>query len=125
MAELPHAVEAYIAAYNAMDVDGMVAMLTDDVVFKNYSGSDLTAEANGKAAFEELARIGVGVFRERKQTVVKAVTKEDTTVATIRYKAVVAVDLPNGWKAGEVLDFQGSSEFQLRDGKIAHITDQS
>ncbi|MEM1284323.1 MAG: nuclear transport factor 2 family protein [Pseudomonadota bacterium] len=125
MAELPHAMEAYIAAYNAMDVDGMIAMLTDDVVFKNYSGSDLTAEADGKAAFEELARIGVSVFRERKQTVVKAITKEDTTVAKIQYKAVVAVDLPNGWKAGEVLDFRGTSEFQLRDGKISHITDQS
>jgi ketosteroid isomerase-like protein len=123
--KLPYAVEVYINAYNAMDVEGMLACLTDDVVFKNYSGDQLTAEASDKAGFEELARMGVNAFKERKQTIKKAFTMGDTTVLTIQYDAVVAQDLPNGWKAGQKLDFRGASEFRLRDGKIIRITDQS
>lgn len=123
--KLPYAVEAYIDAYNAMDVEGMLAYVTDDVVFKNYAGDKLTAEASDKAGFEELARLGVSAFKERKLTIKKAFTMGDTTVLTIQYDAVVAHDMPNGWKAGQTLDFRGASEFQLREGKIVRITDQS
>lgn len=125
MTKLPHPVEAYITAYNAMDVDGMLAVLAEDVVFKNYSSATLTAEASDKAGFEELARLGVSAFKERRQTVQKAVTSGETTVLTIRYDAIVAMDLPNGWRAGQKLEFDGTSEFQVRGDKIVHITDRS
>lgn len=123
--KLPFAVEAYLAAYNAMDVEGMLAYLTDDVVFKNYAGDKLSAEANDKAGFEKLAHTAVKAFKERKQTVKKAFSMGDTTILTIQFDAVVATDMPNGWKAGQKLDSRGASEFQLRDGKIIRITDQS
>jgi len=38
---------------------------------------------------------------------------------------VVAIDLPNGWKAGQSLSFTGASAFRIRDGKIASIVDES
>jgi hypothetical protein len=122
---LPYPVEAYINAYNAMDVEGMLAYLADDVVFKNYAGDKLTAEAGNKDEFEALARVSVGAFKERKQTIKKIFSMGDTTVLTIQYDGVVAADMPNGWKAGQTLDFRGASEFQLRDNKIVRITDQS
>lgn len=124
-AKLPFAVEAYINAYNAMDVDSMIAYLADDVVFRNYAGDTITAQANDKAGFEELARVSVSAFKERKLTLKKIFNMGDTTVLTIQFDGIVAVDMPNGWKAGQKLDYRGASEFQLTDGKIIRITDQS
>ncbi|MEO0382970.1 MAG: hypothetical protein AAF234_05390 [Pseudomonadota bacterium] len=67
----------------------------------------------------------ISASKERKQTVKTAFMFGDTTVLTIQFDAVVAIDLPKGWKAGQTLDFRGASAFQLRDGKIMRITDQS
>ena len=43
----------------------------------------------------------------------------------IVYEGVLAVDLPNGMKAGEELRINGCSEFEFKDGKIYRITDFS
>lgn len=125
MSDLPALVADYINAYNAMNVEGMLACLADDVSFRNYSGEELTAEASGKQSFEELARFGVSAFLRRKQTVTNAITVVDTTLVEIDYFAVVAKDLPNGWKTGQEISFSGASRFQIRDGQIISIVDQS
>lgn len=125
MAALPEVIAAYVAAYNAKDVDSMLACLTQDVRFQNLSGGEVTAETSGKDAFAELARFGASAFGTRRQTVTNAITVADRTLAEIAYSAVVAIDLPNGWKAGQKLDFSGASAFRIVDGKIAEIVDQS
>ena len=43
----------------------------------------------------------------------------------IYYEGVLAVDFPNGMKAGKVLRLNGQSEFEFKDGKIYRITDFS
>ena len=43
----------------------------------------------------------------------------------IDYAATVAADLPNGWKAGQELAFRGASYFELSDGLISRIIDES
>lgn len=43
----------------------------------------------------------------------------------IDYTAVVATDLPNGWTAGQKLAFSGASAFQVKNGKIVSIVDES
>lgn len=123
--DLPPPIETYIRAYNALDVEAMLACLADDVRFENYTGDQLTAQASGKPSFEEMARFGVTAFSSRRQTVTNAITVADTTAVEIDYTAVVAQDLPNGWKAGQQLAFRGASCFRLRDGLIARIVDQS
>jgi len=123
--DLPQTIADYIRAYNAREVDAMLACLADDVRFENWTGDALTAAAPDKAAFEELARVGAAAFAERRQTVTNAITVADTTAVEIDYTATVAQDLPNGWKAGQQLAFKGASCFQLRDGLIARIVDQS
>lgn len=125
MPQLPAPIHAYIQAYNAMDVSGMLACLTDDVVFRNISGGAQTARAEGKAAFGELAGFGVTVFEQRHQAVTNAITVDDVTLAEIDFTGVVAADLPNGWVAGQALRFSGASAFVVRDGRIASIVDQS
>jgi hypothetical protein len=43
----------------------------------------------------------------------------------IAYEAELAIDLPNGMKAGDRLSLAGRSEFRFRDGKISHLVDHS
>lgn len=125
MTKLPKEIEAYIDAYNAIDVDGMLACLAEDVHFQNISAGEVNAETHGRSAFEELARMGAAAFSSRRQTVTHAITVADRTMATIDYRATVAADLPNGWKAGQSVAFSGASYFELKDGRIARIVDES
>ncbi len=120
---LPDIITTYIAAYNARDVDAMLATLSDDVRFENISGDETTHVTEGKDAFAQLAHQGVTLFSERRQTVTNVIAGGDRVAVAIAYHAVVAMDLPNGWKAGDVIDLTGTSFFRLRDGSIADIVD--
>jgi hypothetical protein len=43
----------------------------------------------------------------------------------IDFEGTLAIDLPNGMKAGEVIRTTGRTEFVFRDGLIQQITDIS
>ncbi|WP_164870877.1 nuclear transport factor 2 family protein [Mesobaculum littorinae] len=125
MTSLPDVIETYIDAYNRKDVDGMMACLSDKVVFQNIADGQITAEAAGRETFREMAEFGASAFERRRQTVTNTVTVVDTTLIEVDYSAVVAKDLPNGWKAGQELVFSGASAFRIEDGMIASIIDES
>ena len=122
---IPAVIEAYIAAYNARDVDRMLDCLAEDIVFRNLSAGQVTAEAIGKPSFAQMAHVGAAAFTTRRQVVRHAITVADTTLVEIDYTATVAADLPNGWKAGQNLAFAGASLFRVRSGQIVEIIDQS
>ncbi|WP_374631275.1 nuclear transport factor 2 family protein [Pannonibacter indicus] len=125
MGRLPDPIETYIDAYNRKDVEGMLMCLAENVVFQNISGGEVTAEALDKQSFAQMARFGASAFETRHQKVVNAITVAGTTLAEIDYTAVVATDLPNGWKAGQKLAFSGASAFRVEGGKIISIVDES
>lgn len=75
--------------------------------------------------FAALARQSLAFFSERRQVVESFSVDGDRAVASIAFRAVVASDLPNGLKRGQVLHLRGRSEFEFRDGAIARITDVS
>jgi len=50
-------IERYVAAYNAFDVEGMLATLAADVRFENWSGGQLTAASDGRDAAGAARRI--------------------------------------------------------------------
>ena len=122
---LPPVVRAYLDAYNAKNVEGMLACLAEDVTFRNISDGAVTAETAGKAAFAALAAFGVEAFASRHQAVTAAITVETITLAEIDYTAVVARDLPNGWQTGQQLAFRGASMFRVEAGLIIELVDQS
>lgn len=62
-------IERYIAGYNHFDIDGMLAVLDPDIIFENYSGSELTTSAYGIDEFRHLAEHAKGFFSERVQRV--------------------------------------------------------
>ena len=118
-------IDRYLAAYNAFDVDGMVALVHPEVAFRNVSGGEVTHTTTGVDAFRALAEASKGFFSSRRQTVTVFTTDGDTAMADIAYEGVLAADLPNGMKAGETLALTGQSTFVFRDLLIYRITDAS
>ncbi|MCF7221866.1 nuclear transport factor 2 family protein [Marilutibacter chinensis] len=118
-------IDRYIAAYNAFDVDGMLAVLAPDVRFENFSAGRLTAQAHGIEAFRQLAGHAAALFSEREQRVTARRDHADRVVVDIAYRGVLAADIPDGPKAGTVLEMTGQSEFEFADGRISRIVDRS
>ena len=119
-------VRDYVAAYNAIDIEGMLAPLHEDVAFENRSGGQVTIATTGKQAFANLARQSASLFAERRQEIVSWSDEGETVRIEVGYRAVLAQDFPGGGpKAGDVLELRGTTEFGFRDGLIARIVDHS
>ena len=125
MTKLPEVVSSYVDAYNRKDVDAMLSCLAENVFFQNISGGRITAETHDKPSLAEMAKFGASAFETRHQKVTNAITVAGTTLVEVAYSAVVAIDLPNGWKAGQKLAFSGASAFRVEGEKIISIVDES
>lgn len=62
-------IERYLAAYNAFDVEGMLALLDSDVTFENRVGGQVTATARGCDEFRRLAEHAATLFTSRRQVI--------------------------------------------------------
>ena len=118
-------VDQYIDAYNRRDVAGMLAGVHPQVEFKNISAGVVNASARGVAELRNLAQQSLSLFSERRQVIDSFEGQGSRAVASITFYAVVAKDLPNGLKKGQVLNLSGRSEFEFQDGAISKITDIS
>ncbi|NID17224.1 nuclear transport factor 2 family protein [Luteibacter yeojuensis] len=118
-------IEAYIDAYNRFDIEGMLATLSDDVRFEHHSGDEVSVATDGKADLEKLARVGAAMFASRHQSVVALVEEGDTVAATIDFHGEIAEDIPDGPRAGTVVEMRGSSEFAFSGGRICRVVDKA
>jgi ketosteroid isomerase-like protein len=118
-------IERYIAAYNAFDVPGMLALLDDDVVFENIAAGEVTAAARGIGEFRALAEHAATLFTMRRQTIREYAAAPDGARIEIDYEGVLAADLGPEWRAGTTVRLAGRSTFDVRDGRITRIVDES
>lgn len=118
-------VEAYIQAYNAFDVDGMVALLHPDIVFSNISGGVETLRTQGVSEFRAVAEDAKAAFTTRRQIVTQLEHRDNQVEVLIAYAATLAIGLPNGLQAGDQLQLQGKSVFTFEDGRIRTLADYS
>jgi ketosteroid isomerase-like protein len=118
-------IERYLDAYNAFDVDAMMAVMHPDIEFKNISGGQVDATAHGVDELRQMAEASKKYFSSRRQTITAFTADGDKASIEVAFEAVPALDLPNGAKAGRTLRLNGRSEFAFRDGKISSITDIS
>jgi hypothetical protein len=125
MDTLPSVVSAFVAAYNSRDVSGMLQCLTSDIHFIHYEKQTLTVETHGIAEFEKLARHSATAFGERNQTVQNCISRGNFVATDIHFRGKVALDLPNGWRAGDTIEGPGASFFTLRSNLIATLVDVS
>jgi hypothetical protein len=118
-------IERYIEAYNTFDVEGMLALIDTEIEFKNVSGGQVDATANGLDEFRPLAEQARGLFTSRRQTMTRFEANDTGVSIEVTFEGVPALDLPNGMKSGQTLRLKGRSEFAFRDGKICRIMDIS
>jgi ketosteroid isomerase-like protein len=114
-------IKHFIAAYNAFDIDGMMAVIHPDIEFKNVSGGEVNATTSGAGDFRLLAEKSSELFRSRKQKILTLWSNADQASIAEAFEGVLASDLPNGMKAGETLRLNGRSEFTFCNGKIYRI----
>ncbi len=118
-------IENYVNSYNNFDISGMIKDLSDDIVFENIANGNLNLRTEGILAFEEQAIAAKQYFTVRKQTIESWDNLDSGITIAISYKATLAIDLPNGLKAGDSLDMKGESNFEFKNGVITRITDKS
>ena len=118
-------IRVYIAAYNRLAIDGMIALLHPDVCFRNISSDEVTAKASGVERFRQLAIESKKLFSARRQEPMKFEFDNETVTVDIAFEGVLAADIPALAKSGETIKITGKSEFEFRDEKIAKITDIS
>ncbi len=122
---LDEIIRRYIASYNDRDIDGMLACVTDDVVFENISNAGQSMRLDGKVMMRQVAEVSGNAFSYRRQRLTNLVTGEGTAAAEIEFEGRAAVDLPNGVRAGETVKVRGASFFEFRGPLLCRIADYS
>lgn len=125
MSDLEALVETYVDSYNRMDVDGVVACVTEDVMFENISNAGGSMQLKGVAAFQQVAEASMAAFTYRRQRIRQLIVSGDRAAAEIQFQGVAALDLPNGIKQGQSVDIKGATFFEMSDGKLSRIADYS
>jgi SnoaL-like domain len=123
--EKKNLVENYVRTYNSFDIEGMLNDLHDEIIFKNISNGNLTLEIKGLADFKNQAQQAVSFFTEREQKIENIIFTEQGCEIDIDYQAKLAIDLPNGLRAGDKIELKGKSVFRFNDDKIIEIQDIS
>jgi len=118
-------IERYLAAYNRMDVDGMLATMHREVVFENYTAGVMSVRTQGADELRHLAQSSSYLFSARRQLILAYEERDGTATAHILFDGTFAVDLPNGVRAGQSITLNGRSEFRARDGLLVYIGDYS
>ncbi|WP_242928257.1 nuclear transport factor 2 family protein [Pontibacter vulgaris] len=118
-------IEDYIYAYNIFNVEDMLANMAPDIEFESITNGEVTLEIKGIENFRSQAEAATNYFTKRKQTITSLSIRGNTAEAVIDYEAKLAIDLPNGLKAGDKLELKGKSVFTFEDGKIMRLQDYS
>ncbi|MGG4193352.1 nuclear transport factor 2 family protein [Paenibacillus sp. UNC217MF] len=118
-------IEEYVRVYNSFDIKGMVELLHPDIVFRNVANGEVTIETHGIEPFQQLAQQSAGLFSSRRQTILQYIESDGRIEVDIDYEGSLAVDLPNGLKAGDKIQLTGKTIFTFTNGKISSIEDHS
>ena len=118
-------IKNYINGYNQFNVDKMIADFADNIIFENIQNGETTMALVGLTALKQQAEEAKAYFSERTQTIKSFSHTDNRTEIEIGYKAILAMDFPNGLKKGQELNLSGKSIFEFAGDKIIKLTDIS
>lgn len=125
MTDRVNIINNYIDGYNQFDIEKMVMDFDDNIVFENIQNNEISLSLKGLTAFKEQAKTAKTYFTKRMQTVKSFRHFDNSTEVEIDYRAILAVDFPNGLKKGQELKLSGKSVFEFEKNKIIKLTDIS
>jgi steroid delta-isomerase-like uncharacterized protein len=113
-------IQAYYAAFNRADREGMLALLTDDVIHDLNQG----ARETGREAFRSfLARMDASYAEQLRDIVVLASTDGTRAAAEYVVHGTYKASDPGLPEArGQQYVLPGGAFFEIRDGRIARVT---
>lgn len=113
-------IQAYYAAFNRADREGMLALLTDDVIHDLNQG----ARETGREAFRSfLARMDASYAEQLRDIVVLASTDGTRAAAEYVVHGTYKASDPGLPEArGQQYVLPGGAFFEVRDGRIARVT---
>ncbi|MHA6481450.1 nuclear transport factor 2 family protein [Paenibacillus sp. strain BS8-2] len=123
--EIRDLIDKYLEAYNSFEIEGMVKLVNEDIIFRNISNGEITTETRGIQDFRELAEQSSSMFSSRRQIINQYSVINDKVEVGIDYEGILAIDFPNGLKMGDKLQLNGKSVFEIKEGKISLIEDYS
>ena len=118
-------IKNYIDGYNQFDIEKMVADFDTNVIFQNIQNGEVNMSLTGLLAVRQQAEQAAKYFSERTQTIKSFHSIGGCIEIEIDYKAILAIDLPNGLKKGQELNLTGKSIFEFDGDKITKLTDIS
>jgi len=118
-------IENYVKSYNDFDLEGMIKNMDENIVFENVSNGEVEMRLIGLEEFTKQAQLAKQGFKERKQTIESWKFEDSKVSIDIKFEAILALDFPNGFQAGDVIELQGVSVFEFSKKKIKKITDKS
>lgn len=116
-------IQEYFDAYNEFDIERMVALLTEDVSFKNISNGKIILEINGKKSYKHQAESAVPLFEKRKMTINELSFNKDNVEVRLKFKGILGIDVPEDHKKGDKIEDEGRTILKFRDDKICSIED--
>ncbi len=105
-------VEQYLSALSAGDVDGVVALVTDD--FHNEHTSTLGSSSTGRDTYRQRLPGFLAQFAALQYEVIDIIAEGER--AAVRYRLTANFE-------GHPLDIPGVMLFEIRDGLVARRTD--
>lgn len=118
-------IRSYVKSYNNFDIDGMIRNLDANIDFENWTNGKIDLAIIGIEVFQKQAEASKLYFIKRNQRIEAWHFCNMKVSIDVHYKATLALDLPNGMKAGDVMKLNGRSEFIIKNGKIISIKDFS
>lgn len=116
-------IQEYFDAYNEFNIEKMVALLTDDISFKNTSNGKVILEINGKKSYKHQAESAVPLFEKREMTINKLIFNKDNVDVRLKFKGILGIDVPEDHKKGDKIEDEGRTILKFRDDKIYSIED--
>lgn len=123
MTDLPDVVTRYLAAFNARDVEGMLAALSDNIRFRNIENDDVNVDIIGLMAFEHLARESAAAFRTRSLTPSGVIIAGPHIAFNAHFVGVLDRAAGEALKAGQNIEMDGQSYIRVEHDFITEITD--
>jgi hypothetical protein len=125
MVDRENIVKNYIQGYNQFDIEKMLADFHEQVVFENIQNGVTNMSLNGLTELRKQAEQAKTYFIERTQSIKSFNAVDNRCEIEISYRAILAMDFPNGLKKGQELNLLGKSIFEFEGDKIIRLTDIS
>ncbi|MBI1339446.1 nuclear transport factor 2 family protein [bacterium] len=125
MSEISTLVRKYVDRYNSGDVEGMLALCHDDVVFETVASLGGEMRIDGKDDMRDILIATTRAFRGRSHKIISLISEADRAAAETMFSGVATAELAHDVREGDTVSIRGVTVFERRDDKFVRISDYS